>query len=294
MLRNNPQPSSHPATKLPLRGTIFSPPPQTPTNMSHLLNRVRVYTLYFYEYLRYAEFASAINAILYMLTRKSYSPHKQIKTSLGLFETRKGTLDFQYINYAYEVDLKHFIEKQKFDVFFDVGACLGEYCVWLGHKGYRCFAFEPVRESFDMIRNNIQLNKLDQKVTALNYGLGSKYSIEHFKLHATNPGSNMRVDKPGDNTQRIEIFSLDDVYKGFRLPRDSKILMKVDVEGMEVEMLKGARKFLQAFDDVTLIIEEKISGMENIRKTLDSMGRFEYGVVDDMNIYARKLGALES
>ena len=273
---------------------MFSPPLQTPTKMSHLLNRVKVYTLYFYEYLRYAEFASAMNAILYMLTRKSYSPRKQIKTSMGVFDTRKGTLDFQYINYAYEVDLKHFIEKQKFDVFFDVGACLGEYCVWLAHKGYRCFAFEPVRESFDMIRNNIHLNKLDNKVTALNYGLGSKYSIEHFKLHDTNPGSNMRVDKPGDNTQRIEIFALDDVYKSLRLPRNSRILMKIDVEGMEVEMLKGAAKFFRAFDNITLIIEEKISGMESIRNTLDSIGRFQYGVVDNMNIYARKLGALVS
>jgi hypothetical protein len=54
---------------------------------------------------------------------------------MGKFETRKGILDFQYINYAYEIEIKHFLEKHPFEVFFDTGACLGEYSIWLGYKG---------------------------------------------------------------------------------------------------------------------------------------------------------------
>lgn len=260
--------------------------------MNHFLNRAKVYTLYFYEYMRYAEFASAINAVLYMLTRRSYSPRKQIQTSMGVFETRKGTLDFQYVNYAYELDLKHFIAKQEFDVFFDVGACLGEYCIWLGRKGYRCFAFEPVSGSFDMIMKNIRLNDLADKVNAFNYGLGARHSIELFQLHAVNPGSNMRVDDPNEHTQRAEINALDDVYETFRLPAHTRMLMKIDVEGMEVEMLRGATRFIRHFADITIIIEEKISGESGIRATLDAIGNFVYGRVDDFNIYARKLPAI--
>ena len=260
--------------------------------MNYLINRIKVYTLYFYEYLRYFEFRSAINAILYMFTRKSFSGGRRIKTSMGIFDTRKNTLDFQYINYAYEIEIKHFIEKHSFDVFFDIGACLGEYCIWLGKKGYRCMAFEPVYDSYYMISKNITLNEVNEKVTAYNYGLGSAHSIEHFQLNKTNPGANKRVDNATENTQKFEINAMDDVFETFGLSKSTKILMKIDVEGMEVEMINGAKRFFQYFDDITLIIEEKLTGESRIINTLNDICLFEYGNVDNFNIYAKKVGSL--
>ncbi len=257
--------------------------------MNYLLNRVKVYTLYFFEYLKYGEWSSALNAVLYMFTRKSYSRGNRIKTSMGIFDTRKSTLDFQYINYAYEIEIKHFIEKQSFEVFFDIGACLGEYCIWLGKKGYRCMAFEPVFESYRMISKNILLNQVQDKVNAYNYGLGSKHSIEHFQLNFTNPGASKRVDVENEKTQNFEINAMDDVFEAFGLNKNTKVLMKIDVEGMEVDMIKGARKFFQYFDNITLIIEEKLTGESKIRSTLNEICDFDYGVVDNFNIYAKKV-----
>ena len=257
--------------------------------MTYFLSRIKVYSLYLFEYLRFGEFGSAVNAIQFMLTKKSSAKAKTIRTSMGVFETRPKTLDFQYINYAYELDVKHFIEKEKFDAFFDIGACLGEYCVWLGQKGYRCFAFEPVYESYSMIRKNIDLNKVGDKVTALNYGLGRQHSIEHFELDRTNLGASKRVEKASSTSQKFEINALDDVFETLGLPKTAKILMKIDVEGMEVEMISGGKKFFNYFDDVTLIIEEKLTGESKIVNTLNSICQFEYGNVDKYNIYARKL-----
>lgn len=208
---------------------------------------------------------------------------------MGVYETRKKTLDFQYVNYAYELDIKHFIEKQDFDVFFDIGACLGEYSVWLGHKGYRCFAFEPIYESFAMISRNISLNKVDDKVKAFNYGLGSKHSIEHFELDKTNLGASKRVEKPSETSQKFEINAIDEVFQSFGLTKDTKILMKIDVEGMEVEMISGAKNFFKYFDQVTLIIEEKLTGESKIISCLKSICDFEFGNIDKYNIYAKKV-----
>jgi FkbM family methyltransferase len=257
--------------------------------MNYLLNRIKVYSFYFYEYLRYGEISAARNAILYMFTRKSYSNGSRMKTSMGEFDTRKGTLDFQYINYAYEIEIKHFIEKHQFDVFFDIGACLGEYCIWLGKKGYPCYAFEPVNESYDMISKNIKLKDKKKNVKAFNYGLGNKHSIEHFQLNHTNPGASKRVNLETSETVNFEINALDDVFEGWGLKKETKILVKIDVEGMEVEMLSGAKKFFQHFDDITLIIEEKLSGESKIRDILNEICKFEYGHVDNFNIYARKI-----
>src|SRR6188474_2962882 len=106
--------------------------------MSYLFNRIEVYFLYFLEYLKFREFGSLFNAFIFMFTRKAFAKGNIITSGMGRFETRPGSLDFQYVNYAYELNIKRFIEKEDFDIFLDIGACLGEYCVWLGKKGKRC------------------------------------------------------------------------------------------------------------------------------------------------------------
>ena len=260
--------------------------------MNRLLNRIEVYSLYLFEYIKHGELPSLIHAFLYMFTRKSFHGGGKVKTSMGSFDTRKGTLDFQYINYAYEIGIKRFVEREDFTVFMDIGACLGEYCIWLGRKGKTCLAFEPVKPSFDMIQRNISLNGLEKNVKAYNYGLGSHHATEYFQINHTNPGARIRVDKPGSDTMKFEVNTLDEVYSGFGLTQNDKVLIKIDVEGMEVEMLEGARKFLQNHPNIVLIIEEKLSGEGAIRKELNTICKFEYGVIDEYNIYARKIGNL--
>jgi hypothetical protein len=71
--------------------------------------------MYFFEYIKHREWAAIASAFLYMFTKKSYANGKQMNSSMGIFATRKGTLDFQYINYAYEIEIKHFIEKHTFE-----------------------------------------------------------------------------------------------------------------------------------------------------------------------------------
>jgi FkbM family methyltransferase len=257
--------------------------------MRYLLNRVKVYSIYFFEYIKHREWAAIANAFLYMFTKKSYANGKQMNSSMGVFATRKGTLDFQYINYAYEIEIKHFIEQHHFEVFLDIGACLGEYCIWLGNKGYTCLAFEPVKESYHMVLQNIALNQLANKVSAFNFGLGSANTNAHFEINETNPGANKRVNTPTNETLTFQIKVLDEVFGNFGLSPETKLLVKIDVEGMEVEMIKGASKFLQYFDNITLIIEEKLSGESLIRDALNEICNFEYGQVDSYNIYAKKI-----
>jgi hypothetical protein len=57
-------------------------------------------------------------------------------------------------------------------------------------------------------------------------------------------------------------------------------------------MLEGARKFLKSCNNVVLIIEEKLSGEGEITQILNTICKFEYGSIDEYNIYARKVGNL--
>lgn len=257
--------------------------------MNRIYKRLEVYVLYFYEYLRYAEFGSLYQAFVFIFTGKTTAKQKVVRSSMGQFLVRAETLDFQYINYAYEIDIKRFLMRENFDVFMDIGACLGEYSIWLGKNGKKCLAFEPVVESFQMIEHNIQLNQVAEQVKAFNYGLGSQNTIANFKINHTNPGASKRVKEKDSNTFELQICKLDDVFDQFDINQDQHIVIKIDVEGMEVEMLEGAKNFINHFPNVVLIIEEKLSGEGEILKVLNQIGKFEFGTIDQFNIYARKI-----
>ena len=53
--------------------------------------------------------------------------------------------------------------------------------------------------------------------------------------------------------------------------------MKIEVEGMEVEIIKGGTKFFNHLDDITLIIEEKLKVESKIINTVNSICNFEDG-----------------
>lgn len=257
--------------------------------MNYLLNRIEVYSLYLLEYIRYGEWKCVLDAIAYMITKKSYSKGRRIKSRLGIFETRPYSLDFQHVNYAYELSIKRFIERENFTVFFDIGACLGEFSIWLAGKGKKCITFEPVSYSYNMIQRNIHLNKVEHNVQLFKCGLGAQHAEAHFELNSTNPGSNRRVEQPGKDTEVFIINTLDELMPSFNLLPTDKLLIKIDVEGMELEMLAGAQQLINNFDDIVMIIEEKFSGEHNIRQGLSKMGNWEFCQLDEHNIYARKI-----
>ena len=61
---------------------------------------------------------------------------------------------------------------------------------------------------------------------------------------------------------------------------------------MEAEAIEGARDFFRHFKKITVIAEAKHSGEDNIVKALNSVALFEYGEIDEFNIWARKIGNL--
>lgn len=57
---------------------------------------------------------------------------------------------------------------------------------------------------------------------------------------------------------------------------------------MEPAALRGAENFIREFPNITFIMEDKHSGEDLIKDTLNSISSFEYGIVDEFNIYATK------
>jgi FkbM family methyltransferase len=118
------------------------------------------------------------------------------------------------------------------DVVYDVGAHVGFFSVCAARLGAKVYAFEPVATSAARLRTNAALNRLDIE------------AIEVAAWHET--GSVELV--PGQWAQQVQTVAgegvpsvaLDELAERERPPN----LIKLDVEGAEAHVLRGARRIL--------------------------------------------------
>jgi FkbM family methyltransferase len=154
-----------------------------------------------------------------------------------------GLFEFEDMSF-----LLHYLDKE--DVFADIGANIGIYTI-LASKvtGATSLAFEPSSKTFVNLINNITINSIQDKVFAYKLGLGSSNSEVSFsKEHDT---MNYIVSEPttSESVEKITIKKLDDVVT------KNVNFIKMDVEGFETEVLKGAERILRSTDLNVIIIE---------------------------------------
>lgn len=101
---------------------------------------------------------------------------------------------------------------------------------WIGMDGHLT-TFEPVPLNTDVIARNIELNKIEN-VTLVRAAVGSKTG----RTWITDE-SNAQVSGPGQGIE-VDVVALDD-YAHL-----NPTLLKIDVEGFEAEVLKGAQNVL--------------------------------------------------
>jgi FkbM family methyltransferase len=248
-----------------------------------------IYIDYFKEYIACKDFKSLGASLKYVLTHKLPKEDYEAKSRMGDFLIRKGTTDFQFINHAYERKIKKYMEDNldSFDVFIDAGACIGEYCIWLGKKGKRCIAIEPV--NFAAVRKNIDLNNLQDKVQLFACGLGNKKERVYFNIPTGIPSSSY-MDKDSKKEPNVDIETFDDLFQRMNIKPTDRILMKLDVEGMEVELIQGAQNFIKTHKNLTLIYEHFKTDNYRNDKALLAYADFKFSDIDPVNRLAVKAG----
>lgn len=251
------------------------------------ISKYVVYADYFKEYIVCKDFKSLGASLKYIFTHKL--PDKDYNTSsrMGNFLIRKGTTDFQFINEAYERKVKKYIRDHmdSFDVFIDAGACIGEYCVWLAKAGKRCIAIEPV--NFEAVRKNIALNKLENRVQVFACGVGNRKERVYFNIPSGLPSSSY-IERSAAREPNVDIETLDSLVQEFNIAPGDRVLMKMDVEGMEPEVIEGARQFIAGQKNLTLIYEHFESDDYRNDKALSAIADFDFADIDSVNRVAIK------
>lgn len=131
----------------------------------------------------------------------------------------------------------HFLRAD--DLFLDVGANIGSYTVLAASAaGSRCVAVEPVPSTFERLMDNLLINRLSERAEAHRVALGSSRGTLRFSTDLDT--MNHVVDESYVGAQQaVPVLTLDELL-GERAP----IAMKIDVEGFEREVLRGAPRFL--------------------------------------------------
>jgi len=144
-----------------------------------------------------------------------------------------------------------FLEKflRKGDVFYDVGANAGAYSVFAAGMGCEVVAFEPVPSTFSRLLENAELNK-PLTFSLFPCAVGSLAGSLKMST-GLGPGNHVLRDDEVTDSVEVKVVTLDGVIEDSSRPT----FIKADVEGYELEMLRGASKVLQSPSLMGLMLE---------------------------------------
>jgi FkbM family methyltransferase len=174
-------------------------------------------------------------------------------------------------------------------IFYDLGANIGLFSMLaaraVGPTGH-VFSFEPDLDIAARLRRNVERNEL-QNVTIVPKGVWSGTKRQAFAPsdssspdHGT--GRFLVDGKPAD-TVLLECVALDDFVREAPVPQ----AIKCDVEGAELEVLRGAENMLRAYRPWILCETHSEANDHACREIL---GRFGYSLspVDDLHVLATR------
>jgi FkbM family methyltransferase len=171
------------------------------------------------------------------------------RTSLGeLWMPGKGSRD-----YVLQLEIESRLNVYRFqtaDTVIDCGANVGTFCRQAIRAGARrVIAFEPDCENVACLRENMADAVVAGRVTVVEKGVWSKPDRLWLSSKSTaHPGSSTVCAEPDDEGYYIDLTTIDSVVEELRLEKVD--FLKMDIEGAEVEALKGARRTIERFRPV--------------------------------------------
>lgn len=174
--------------------------------------------------------------------------------------------------------LKRFLRKG--DVYLDVGANIGSIAfaaaTYVGNTG-TIICFEPGFILFQSLSKSVKLNKF-KNFKLFNCGCSNENGYLKWTFDEYNPG-NAKLSNSATDTD-VRVVKIDDV-----IFEDQEVhFIKIDVEGMELNVLQGAIKIIQ--NKRPLILIETNTDSESERKTTEQT--LQYLTALNYNFFAVK------
>ena len=164
-----------------------------------------------------------------------------------------------YIGRTYEQDI---FDIQSDWLIIDIGAGLGEFSITAAKKCPEgvVYAYEPFRESFELMQENILLNEV-ANVVSYPYGVGREVGPLRLNTASGNPpwyNTVMNDNSVGKDDTIVQGTTLDAIFEASHIEECN--LLKIDCEGGEYDILFHANPFtLQKIKSICLEYHDGIT-----------------------------------
>jgi len=195
-------------------------------------------------------------------------------------------------------------ELSKGDIVVDAGAEIGSFTIKaadiVGPEG-KVIVIEPEKTNLTILKKNIEANCL-KNVVVVPKGLWSRQCTKKLyldywpglhSLFEDRPGSPLRHDQRRRCFVEIEVDTLDDILRDLKINHVG--LLKMDIEGAEIEALKGAEDTLNA-ENLKLVIEafHEVNGEPTYKTIIPYLQKRRFNTIINKKlrvIYARKIAS---
>ncbi|MEQ9405256.1 MAG: FkbM family methyltransferase [Cyclobacteriaceae bacterium] len=160
---------------------------------------------------------------------------------------KKTTNEFLLGIYEQELYRSIKIYLKKGDVFYDLGAHWGYFSIMssriVGNRGM-VYAFEPMPSNHDRLERNLNINNIEN-VQVMALAVSDKEGFVEFSNSDDSYANTYKGDK--SSSIKVKTQSLDNLINEEIRPPN---FIKIDVEGAELDVLKGAQNLIKKYKPV--------------------------------------------
>jgi len=189
---------------------------------------------------------------LLRLVARQYAEGSVVEIKQGLASGLRWKRHHRYVNGYwighYELPIQEVLRRELAagQTFYDVGANAGFFTLLaarlVGVQG-KCVAFDPLPGNIESLREQVELNSLSQCVVVPE-AVGAQPGTASFSFASAgdSQGHLGTSRRPGEQAIEVQVTTLDRAMERYGAPH----LVKLDVEGAEAQVLRGATQVLKA------------------------------------------------
>lgn len=163
----------------------------------------------------------------------------------GDFDLKKLEKTINFLRTKKDIQIKNL---------YDIGANIGVICIPAVKRGLveKAYAVEPENNNFKLLKLNIELNDLKEKIIPYHYAMSNiddeilemELSMDNFGDHRIKVASKFNThSEENRNTSKVKSKKFDTLFKEINSNED---LVWIDVQGYEPVVLSGAENLLKA------------------------------------------------
>ncbi len=171
------------------------------------------------------------------------------------------------------------------EILIDIGANIGNHSIYFSEYFKKIYAYEPNPATFQLLNFNSKFVCKKNNIFPKMIGLSNKKNLLNFEINNSNLGASKIIKNKSQSKRQIisiKVDKLDDIFSD----ANKVAVIKIDVEGHELEALKGAEKLIIK-NKPYIIFEQHAGEIKNgSSETIEFLKKFGYKFAkSEKNLY---------